>query len=641
MGSLAAEGKNQPMTLFEELKRRNVFRVGAAYLVIAWLLLQIVDVVGPILGQPEDFARYLLFLLAIGFLPVLVFAWVFEMTPEGVRRESEVDRGHSITRKTGHKLDRVIIVMLAFAVGLLLFDKFMLREDPAKPESSQAGTTAENNRPGSPPPASGASGKSVAVLPFVAMSNGPDDDYFADGLTEEIINSLAQLPDLLVTARTSAFHFKGQNLPVKTIADQLGVAHVVEGSVRRAGEQLRITAQLIRAEDGFHLWSETYDRKTADTFVVQEDIAEKVALAMNVVLDEASRARMRRAGTGNVEAFTEYQKGREQFFSAHDSDNLVGGLRLANVHFEKAIALAPEIPDAYNGINDLYSHILINSSIGILDGNVTEQDIREAPDKLAGNFDLAIRYARNPYRRIATELDRAITLGNWSGLADLTRHSLANPGCMTSYWIQLTSTPWGMAREAWKLFRDATLCDPHRTAAWAQMARAQLWLGDYDGVVATAHEANKKYKAENSMLLNAHVLALVNSGRTEEAHRIINSEGGRESQRILNRMVIAASLGDAPLAAELQQKYLDSYGPDDSVSLVMEAIRGNRNEANHLARLVDSRPGGYLALMMTLLRCSCGAPFDLEAAPDFASRLAESGLQWPPPNTVNFPLKNW
>ncbi len=205
-------------------------------------------------------------------------------------------------------------------------------------------------------------GESVAVLPFIAMSNGPDDDYFADGLTEEIINSLAQLPDLLVTARTSAFHFKGQNLPVSDIAGKLGVDHVVEGSVRRAGEQLRITAQLIRAEDGFHLWSETYDRRTEDTFAVQEDIAEKVALALDIVLDETSRERMRRAGTGNVEAFTEYQKGREQFIRAHDTDNMVSGLRQANVHFEKAITLAPEIPDAYNGINDLHSHILINNA---------------------------------------------------------------------------------------------------------------------------------------------------------------------------------------------------------------------------------------------------------------------------------------
>ena len=630
------------MRLFEELKRRNVFRVGAAYLVTSWLLLQILDVVGPLVGFSDEFALYLLFLLAIGFVPALGLAWAFEVTPEGLKRESEIDRSRSLTPETGHKLNRLIIVVLTLAIGMLLFDKFMLRDDTGRPGEKTASTARPEPRDaGSQKSTDAISQKSVAVLPFAVMSNGPDDDYFADGLTEEIINSLAQLPDLLVTARTSAFHFKGQNLPVGDIASQLGVDHVVEGSVRRAGSQLRITAQLIRAEDGFHLWSETYDRKTEDTFAVQEDIAEKVALAMNVVLDEESRERMRRAGTGNVEAFTEYQKGRERFIRAHDSDDMVGVLRQANVHFEKAIALAPEIPDAYNAINDLHSHILINNAIGILDGNVTEQDVRNAPSVMLRNFDLAIRYARNDSQKISTQLDRAITLGDWSGLADLTVHSLRNSGCMPSYWVQLTSTPWGMARDVYSVYREATLCDPHRTSAWAQMARAQLWQGDYAGVEATAREASDKIEADNGMLLNALVLALVNSDRTEEAHQVNNSLAGRESQKILNRTAIAASLGDAPLATELQQKYLASFGPDDSVALAMEAMSGDRNEANRLARLIDSRPGGYLALMMTILRCSCGAPFDLEMAPDFAARLEGSGLQWPPPTTVKLPLKTW
>ena len=630
------------MQFFSELKRRNVFRVGAAYLVTAWLLLQIVDVVGPALGLPEDFARYLIFLLVIGLIPVLLFAWAFEMTPEGVKRESEVDRTQSIASRTGRKLDRAVIVVLALAVGLLLVDKFLLRDMPESP----AGGTPRVAQPeaipeGAGAPAAAAGRRSVAVLPFVARSNGPDDDYFADGLTEEIINALAQLPDLMVTARTSAFHFKGQNLPVDTIASELGVDHVVEGSVRRAGEQLRITAQLVRAGDGFHLWSESYDRRTADTFAVQEDIAEKIALALNVVLDEASRDRMRRAGTGNVEAFTEYQKGNEAFFRAHDSDNMVGGLRLANVHFEKAITLAPEIPDAYNGVNDLYTHILIDNAIGTLNGEITQADVLNAPIELEKNFDLALRYARNESQRLSTQLDRALTLGDWSGLADLGRHTAALSGCMPSYWLQLVTTPWGMAGEAYTAFRNATLCDPHRTAAWAQMARAQLWLGDYAGVQETAREANRKFEAENGMLLSAQVLALVNAGQPEKANQVNNSQAGRESVKILNRVMIAAGTGDAPRAAELQQEYLASYGPDDSVAIAMEAVRGNRNEANRLARLVDSRPAGYIALMMTILRCSCGAPFDLEATPDFAARLSESGLQWPPPTTVHFPLKDW
>ncbi len=155
--------------------------------------------------------------------------------------------------------------------------------------------------------------KSLAVLPFVAMSSGADDEYFADGLTEEILNSLAQLPELLITARTSSFHFKGQDIPVQEIAATLGVQHIVEGSVRRSGERLRVTAQLVRAADGFHIWSENYDSTSEDTIQVQEDIAEKIAEAMNVVMDDDKREAMRKAGLRNVEAFINYQKAMELY----------------------------------------------------------------------------------------------------------------------------------------------------------------------------------------------------------------------------------------------------------------------------------------------------------------------------------------
>ena len=173
---------------FEELKRRNVFRVAIAYIAVSWLILQVADVVFENFGTPGWVMKTLMFLLAIGFPLAVLFAWAFEMTPEGLKREREVDRSQSITRDTGQKLNRTIIVVLLAAVGFLLVDKFMLRhstEDPA-----EASTTAE---------------KSVAVLPFVAMSRGEDDEFFADGLTEEILNSLTRVPELLVTARTSAF----------------------------------------------------------------------------------------------------------------------------------------------------------------------------------------------------------------------------------------------------------------------------------------------------------------------------------------------------------------------------------------------------------------------------------------------------
>ena len=203
--------------LFEELKRRNVFRVAIAYIAVAWLLLQVSDIVFENFGTPDWVMKTLMFVLAIGFPLAVLFAWAYEMTPEGIKKEKDVDRSQSITHETGQKLNRTIIVVLLAAVGFLLVDKFVLREPASEIPTATEATTE----------------KSVAVLPFVAMSRGEDDEFFADGLTEEILNSLTRVPELLVTARTSAFHFKGQDIPIPEIATKLGVAHVVEGSVRR------------------------------------------------------------------------------------------------------------------------------------------------------------------------------------------------------------------------------------------------------------------------------------------------------------------------------------------------------------------------------------------------------------------------
>jgi TolB-like protein len=419
------------MSLFEELKRRNVFRVGIAYLVGSWLLLQMIDVIGPILRLPDEIARYILFLLAVGFIPVLILAWAFELTPEGVKPESEIDRSKSVTQRTGRKLDRAIIIVLALAVGFLLLDKLALQK-PGEVITTEDATTATTDSLVIPGRATLETGvrvqKSVAVLPFVAMSNGPDDDYFSDGLTEEIINALAQLPELLVTARTSAFHFKDQNFPIEEIAGQLGVDHIVEGSVRRAGEQLRITAQLIRAEDGFHLWSETYDRRTADTFAVQSDIAEKVATALNVVLDDDQRARMRQVGIRNVEAYTAYHKGIESAAKAHGAGIDFPYLREANRHFEDAIALVPDFSDAHMHHADLFVHILMSQASGQLDGNITETDIQGAPAAMKRDYDQAILHAKNTGQRLVATFDRALLLGEWRGLASLSHRALSPPG---------------------------------------------------------------------------------------------------------------------------------------------------------------------------------------------------------------------
>jgi TolB-like protein len=298
------------LQLFKELQRRNVFRVAIGYVVSSWLLAQVADLVLENIGAPDWVMQTILLVLALGFPVVVFFSWAFEVTPEGIKRESEVDRSQSTTQVTGRKLDRAITGVLVIALAYFAYDKFVLSGDREAALIEAATKTATKQATSAD--VSTETGTTIAVLPFAAMSSGEDDGYFADGLTEEILNSLAALPELLVTARTSSFHFKDMNLPIPEIAATLGVDNVVEGSVRRSGNQLRITAQLIRAADGFHLWSQTYDRTMDDVFAVQEDIATSIAETLNVLLNDARRESMRVAGIGNVEAFIAYQQEHQQ-----------------------------------------------------------------------------------------------------------------------------------------------------------------------------------------------------------------------------------------------------------------------------------------------------------------------------------------
>ena len=280
------------MSLFNELKRRNVFRVAIAYLIASWLLIQLADILVPMLTLPEWVSRLIFLLLLILFVPTLIGAWALELTPEGLKLEKDVDRSQSVTPTTGKRINAVIIGALAVAVVLLLVDKIYLSKSDGA--DVVASSTVE---------------KSVAVLPFADLSQNQDQEWFADGLAEEILNALARTPDLLISARTSTFAYKGTDKDIPTIAKELGVAHVLEGSVRRAGDRIRVTAQLIRANDGFHLWSQNYDRDSTDIIEIQEDLAIQIASALETTMDPAALADMVRVGTSSVAAYQAYIHG--------------------------------------------------------------------------------------------------------------------------------------------------------------------------------------------------------------------------------------------------------------------------------------------------------------------------------------------
>jgi len=271
------------MSFINELKRRNVFKVGIAYVVVAWLLLQVSDVILNNVEAPSWVFDVILLLIAIGFPLILLFAWAFELTPEGLKRESEVDRTQSITHQTGQKLNYTIIAVMALALAYFAYDKFVASagRDAAPAEAAQEAVVQP---PAEKPAAAREEEKSIAVLPFVNMSSDPEQDYFADGISEEILNTLAKVSELKVAGRTSSFAFKGKNEDLLEIGKVLRVNHILEGSVRKSGNRVRITAQLIKVDDGFHMWSETWDRELDDIFVIQDEISTAILAQLKTQL---------------------------------------------------------------------------------------------------------------------------------------------------------------------------------------------------------------------------------------------------------------------------------------------------------------------------------------------------------------------
>ncbi len=332
---------NHPMRqFFTELRRRNVFKVAALYIVVAWLILQVTDVFMGILPLPEWTSHLIFLLLVIGFPLALIFAWAFEVTPEGIKREKEVDRERSITPMTGRKLDFWIIGVLAVALAYFAWEHDWSGED----EDLEA-----------PPPVAETGGlKTIAVLPFVNISEDENNTYFSDGISEEILNVLVKVDGLRVTSRTSSFAFKDSDAGLPTIAQALKVDNVLEGSVRKSGNRVRITAQLIDVPSDSHLWSETYERELEDIFVIQKDISHSIVEALEATLGTATAAiadeQVRL--TDNVEAYEAYLQGK---YRLHNRGALgAEGLEEAKALFQQAIDGDPEFAEAWAGLGAVH-----------------------------------------------------------------------------------------------------------------------------------------------------------------------------------------------------------------------------------------------------------------------------------------------
>jgi len=348
------------MSLFEELKRRNVFRVAITYIILAWLMAQVAELLLETFGAPDWVLKSMLALFLVGFPFALFFAWAFELTPDGLKKEKDVDRSQSITTQTGHNLDRSIIAVLVVALAYFAWDRFANAPDTESGQAQSIAITDDESAGDSRLPTD----KSIAVLPFANRSSRKEDEFFTTGIHDDLLTQLAQISSLRVISRTSVAQFKDTNKSIREIAELLGVATILEGGVQRAGNQVRINIQLIDAATDAHLWAQTYDRELTATniFAIQSEIATAVTLALRATLTPEEQTRIAGVPTQNMEALEEYFRGRTEL-----DQRTLPSIESARMRFEHArqldagfaLALAGEaqaiifLSDSFNSYGDI------------------------------------------------------------------------------------------------------------------------------------------------------------------------------------------------------------------------------------------------------------------------------------------------
>ncbi len=520
------------------------------------------------------------------------------------------------------------IALLIIVLGLA----FTLRAPAPAGETIGDVTTTDDEAPRE---------NSVGVLPFAALSAGDEDKFFGAGLAEEIINALTAVPELQVTARTSSFYFKDKDAATSDIASALDVAHLVEGSVRRSGDAVRIIARLVRAEDGAQLWSETYDRSVNDDFAVQIEIAESVARALGVVLDEGQRQAMSGTGIGDVEAFIAYQRGYDLLNRAHLANNDQELMAQAGDYFTVTIDRAPEFADAYVRRADRYTHLLDKEGalMGATHDSASGIAYSDAYEKMMADYDAAVAVERDPAKRLAYDMARQLLSNDWSGLNAKMRQFFAlDPTCMELDWMMQVSPAFGYAQEAYDYLGEfVDRCSHFDHFVAFQQADAAFRIGRAGEALAIIEAAEKRFADPyySPLSKTKYLQAL---GRDDAAAEYAAASGSDTL-----RLFVHAHAGQREVAQEIyHSSHTESLpGVAHFGDLFMAAIIGDRQEANRVARAMDASPIGPLLLARNTWLCSCGAPFDIEETPKFQARLEESGLVWPPPSYIDWPLKDW
>ena len=600
------------MNLLQELKYRNVFRVAAAYAVVGWLLAQVADLVVDAFNLPEAFLQMVIIFLVLGFPVALFFAWVFELTPEGVKKAKDLPENMPKDPRSGRFLNRLTMGLLIIAVIWLGWDKLQGPAD--EPATAVQPQVAD---------------KSIAVLPFADFSPDGEQGWFADGLTDEILNALARTSDLRVASRTSSFQYRNTEGDLPRIANELGVAHILEGSVRRAGDKLRVTAQLIRAADDTHLWSETFDGTTEDSIAIQEQIALKIAQAMETAMDPEELRRMLSAGTSSVEAWELYVRA-----DAASYGNIRPMTEMVDL-LERAVAIDPSFVDAHLALAQLWvSHL--NPAQNLKYEQAISRD--EARSRFYEAITNALEFARSEASRAEYDALRA------------------------RFDIRLTDYLAAVHR-----FADAR---PESYTARAELMSAYILVGDYAAARRVGAEAKRLAMAADdptgAVFQHLHRVDLaaamemaeaavakpnVNSNTLYQAHRVFLYAGEIARAARLARLFAARGTNPSSLAmveirqacaegrvddAEAIYANLDATGPGglaDNQWLFLQTL-GRTEEANEAVRYLDEDDGLY-ALSGFLHYTH----FDPRPFPNLMARLEAQGIERPPATKIPFACK--
>ncbi|MEE4172932.1 MAG: tetratricopeptide repeat protein [Xanthomonadales bacterium] len=497
------------MSFFTELKRRNVFRATLAYAVFAWLLLQVVEFVLELVGSPDWVLRVLVVLAIAGLPAVAVFSWAFEITPEGVRREKDVDRSASQRPETGQRLNQITLVSVVMLVAFLVADWFFVGDEEADKgvaHSPAAGPEVAIDASPAPDtaPAEADDRVSVAVLPFTNMSPDPDNEYFADGISEELLNVLVAIEGLRVPSRTSSFSFKGVATDIREIADALAVDHVLEGSVRKAGNQVRITAQLIDVSTDTHLWSETYDRELEDIFAIQDEIAGHIVKALKLTLDLDTP----QPPTSDLEAYTLFLQGRE-LLRQRDAKGLLQAADL----LEEATGRDPEFADAWAA----------RSMVQIVLPGYVKEDILDYTPAARDFAERAL--ALNP-----THPEAMLALGQISNISGDNRKALLrleavvreHPGHSTAQlWLAIGLLEAGYLEEAFQHISRALESDPVHPTILDWYSRIAQMAGRPELAVAPAERALQLGRPQGRVGLHQH---FIETGDVEDLEPYLEGE---------------------------------------------------------------------------------------------------------------------